>query len=119
MYTVSQKVETVNVWLDLFTWENVGNIAALLVLVGMVVGFVRAVMSQDNELNLMDLFTEGGKLGGSKMRINGSWIITSWALVYLTLSKNLTEWFLMAYIGAFVLDRIYSRKNAKPEKDVP
>jgi hypothetical protein len=113
-----QEIAKVNLWLDLFTWENVGNVAAVLVLIAAVIGFVRAVLSKNNDLNLMDMFAENGKLGGSKMRLNGAWIVTTWALVYLTLSKGLTEWFLTAYLLAFVSDRIFSRKEAK-KPDAP
>lgn len=110
-------MKEVSLWLDLFSWENVGNILAILVLVMAVIGFVRAVASKDNDLSLMDMFLENGKLGSSKMRLNGAWVVTTWAFIYITLSKNLTEWFVAAYLAAFVFDRLNARKDAKPESD--
>lgn len=103
-------VAVVNRWLDLFTMENIGDVLSILFLILVIVGFIRTVLSDKNDLNLMDMFLP---LGSSKMRLNGAWLIASWAFVYLTLGKNLTEWFVAGYLAAFVLDRFNARKHEK------
>jgi len=108
-------IDTLKDWLVFGTWSNIGNVIALLVLVAAVIGFVRAVASSENDFSLLDLFTEGGKLGGSKMRMNGAWLVSTWAFIYITLKGTLTEWYVAAYLTAFVFDRFNSRKGVKQE----
>jgi hypothetical protein len=49
----------------------------------------------------------------------GAFVASTWSFVYLTLSHQLTEWFLAAYLGAWVFARTMrdreQRLNAKPE----
>lgn len=71
--------------------------------------------SPDNAFNFSDLFINKatGKVGGSQFRLNVAFITTTWALVYMTMKGTLTEWYVGAYIGAFVLDRMLSRKSSE------
>jgi Ca2+/Na+ antiporter len=108
-------INKLDTWLALGTWANIGRIIALLVLVAAVTGFVRAVSNSKNDFNLLDLFVEGGKLGGSKMRVNGAWLVSTWAFIYFTVDGKLTEWYVAAYLTAFVFDRFNSRKGVKEE----
>lgn len=112
----TQEASQVNTWLDLASWDNVGNVLALLVIAFFVLGFMRAVKHAEG-VDLLDMFKP---LGSSKMRLNGAWVVTSFAFIYLTINKNLTEWYAAAYMAAFVADRAYSRKDGKTEekKDV-
>lgn len=107
-----QNVAVINRWLDLFNVDNIGNILAFVILLLIIVSFIKAVVSKNNPHSMLDMFLP---LGSSKMRLNGAWIITSWAFAYLTVSGHLTEWYVAAYLTAFVADRIYSRKDTKAE----
>jgi hypothetical protein len=101
------------------SWEMAGNLFSLLIMLSMVIVVWRWHSAQSNPVNLADiLLDDNGKLGSSKMRINGAWLLFSWVIVYMTLNKNLTEWLVAIYIAAFVADRINSRKNALPPPDV-
>ena len=109
----TQEVLKINVWLDLFTFENVGNVAALLVLALVIISVIRAVIKQDG-INLLDMFLP---LGSSKMRLNGTWVIAMWTVVIAALHRSND---LVALLGliltAFVTDRMMSRKDSKLTK---
>ncbi len=107
------EVKEINMWLDLFSWENVGNVFALLVVAGIVIGFVHAVTSNKNSHSLLDMFLP---LGSSKMRINGTWLAAIFILVYLTIKGMLTEGIFGLVLAAFVTDRIFSRKDGNKEE---
>ena len=107
------EINQVNLWLNLFTWENVGNVMAVLVIMGAVIGFVHAVTSNKNEHSLLDMFLP---LGSSKMRINGTWIVAMFILVYQTIGNTVTEGVIGLIMAAFVTDRVFGRKDGKKEE---
>jgi len=107
------EIKEINLWLNLFTWENVGNVMAVLVIAGAVIGFIHAVTSNKNEHSLLDMFLP---LGSSKMRINGTWIIAMFVIVYQTINNSLTEWAYGLALAAFVSDRMFARKDGKKEE---
>lgn len=74
--------------------------------------FNKAQKSKTSPIDFTDLFIDPktGKMGGSEFRINAAFMVTSWALIYLTIKGTLTEWFIAAYLTAFVADRVFSRK---------
>lgn len=109
--------QDINAWLDLGSWDNLGNVVSLLLIAAMVVAFWRASRSDKSQISIEDMFVdETGHIGNSKTRLNGAFIFASWALVYETLHGNLTEWLLAAYLTAFVADRVSSRLVTKPEQ---
>jgi hypothetical protein len=94
-----------------FSLHMVGQFGSLLLMLAMLVAFIRAHRDEANLINLEDMFAENGHIGGSKMRLNGAWLLFSWVIIYLTLNDKLTEWFVLAYIGAFVYDRQKARES--------
>ena len=89
-----------------------GNMLALAVIGIVVIIFYKWHMCKDNPVNFYDLFIDQktGKIGGSEFRINVAFLVTSWALIFFTIKGTLTEWFIAAYLTAFVADRMFSRK---------
>ena len=92
------------------SWHMVGSLASVLAMIGMVIAFWRAHRNNENVINLEDMFAENGHIGGSKMRLNGAWLLFSWVIIYTTLNGLLTEWLVGIYIGAFVWDRQKARE---------
>jgi hypothetical protein len=92
-----------------------GKYSALAVVVFIVYLFYDMHKSTKNNISLADLFLDPktGKIGGSEFRLNTAFIVTSWALVYLTIKGTLTEWYIAAYLTAFVADRVYSRMSSR------
>lgn len=95
------------------TSGHLGDASALLVIGLIAIFFYQAHKSEKNSFYFPDLFLDQktGKIGGSEFRINVAFMVTSWALIFLTLKGNLTEWFIAAYLTAFVADRMFSRKS--------
>ena len=96
-----------------------GSSLGLLVLAALGMTLYLVNRSDKNQIDFTDLFInkKTGKLGGSEFRINIAFLLTSWALVFLTIQGSLTEWFLGAYLAAFVADRMFSRnKNVEIER---
>ena len=109
------EINQVNMWLNLFTWENVGNVMAVLVIATAIIGFIHAVTSPKNEHSLLDMFLP---LGSSKMRINGTWLVAMFILIYQTIGNTITESVIGLVLAAFVTDRIFGRKDGKkPEAE--
>lgn len=89
-----------------------GKMFSLLLIIWMVIEFVKAQRDEKSPIDLNDLFIDGsGKLGGSKMRLNMAFIVTTWVLIYYSLQGQLSEWLFGAYLAAFVYDRVSSRRN--------
>ena len=97
-----------------------GNFLAALVVIAIIIEFYRMHISDKNPINFVDLFLDKktGKIGGSEFRLNTAFMATTWALIFLTLKGALTEWFLTAYLAAFVVDRIFSRNSSIKEQNV-
>ena len=92
--------------------QHLGNLLALLVVIIVVYIFHREQKSTTSPIDFVDLFLDPktGKIGGSEFRINTAFMVTSWALIYFTLKGTLTEWYIAAYLTAFVADRVFSTK---------
>ena len=113
-----EEIKEINMWLDLFTWENVGNVMAILLVALVVMKFIRAVTSTDNDLNLLDIFLP---LGSAKMRLNGTWFMAMIVLALEAVNRSVNlPVVLAAILTAFVADQAFSRKDKKsepPKKD--
>ncbi len=85
------------------------ELAANLILMGIVVLVaVSMIRFHKNEqykgFNLIDLITDhAGKVSRPACMEVGSWLLASWGFIVLINQNRLTEWYMGAYIGAFVL----------------
>lgn len=109
-------IEILNGWfayaLTSTSLEMAGNLLSLVLIVVIISTVIRWHFAEASPVNLADLFLdESGKIGGSKMRMNGIWLLCCWAMIYLTLNKNLTEWYVAAVLTAFVADRKFARDS--------
>ena len=90
--------------------EMIGNLLSIIVMLVIIITIIRWHFSESSPIDLADLFVDKtGKIGGSKMRMNGVWLLCCWAMIYLTLNHNLTEWYVGALLTGFVLDHKFSR----------
>jgi Ca2+/Na+ antiporter len=97
-----------------------GKIFSLLLIIWMIIEFIKAQADKLSPIDLNDLFIDGsGKIGGSKMRLNMAFIVTTWILIYYTLQGQLSEWLFAAYIAAFVYDRVNSRQSDPGALNLP
>jgi len=99
------------------------KIAMVLVLATLGIVAVRSLIVRDrnvhSKLNLEDmLLDEHDKLSSIRIVMLGSFGLTSWMMVYLTLTKGLTEGYFTAYLGVWVIP-IVARviKGPTPDTD--
>lgn len=98
-----------------YVWAAVSFLAAITI----VFSLLRAHFSKEYKFDLITMlfFTSDGKQSDSKMRINAAFLITAWAFVFLTMTEKLTEWYVIAFLGSWVTDRIFARSNENKNKD--
>lgn len=94
-----------------------GVVLGLLVILAGMLAY-RASHSVGNKFNLDEAFTDSsGKTSMGRIGIFVALSVSSWGFVYLTLEGKLTEWFMTAFLGAFVLNGGVSKWLDKGSKD--
>lgn len=79
-------------------------------LVMFTVALVAAHFNKTTEFSVVKLtFYDNGNISASTARLNGAFLVTAWAFIWLTLSDKLTEWYVAAFLTAWVVDKINSR----------
>ena len=77
---------------------------ALIIVLGTVV--YKLHKSEKSKFFFDNLFLDSdGSASSSKLALLIALIVSSWGFIHLTLSKMLTEWYFIGYIGAWVLNR--------------
>jgi hypothetical protein len=91
-----------------------GNMLATITVLTIIDVLYRIHVSTKNNIDFSDLLinSKTGKIGGSEFRVNIAFLATTWALIFLTLKGSLTEWYVAAYLTAFVADRVFSRSSS-------
>lgn len=77
-------------------------VALIIVLIVIVVSLYRAQKDGSNTLDLYDLVMENGRLSKSAFVMMGSWAVTSWMMVTLTLNGKMTEGIFGLYCTAWI-----------------
>lgn len=81
--------------------------------------FYRAQRRTDFQFNTFDLLMENGKVSKSSAVFMGTFAVTSWVMISLTLDGKMTEGYLGAYGAMWVapiISRMFSnRQPASPE----
>ena len=97
---------------DLTDWMEVGMGLAFVVFVLFILGSLWRVHrdKSSDKPSLLDLLTATDKAG--KVRFDarkcyeaGAFFASSWAFVYLVVTKGLTEWFFIGYMASWVTAR--------------
>lgn len=65
--------------------------------------FLRAHRNLNNQFNLFDLLMENGRLSRLACVFMGSFVMTTWLIVRLTLEGKLTEGFFSIYGGFWIV----------------
>ena len=106
-------VNIAHVWEWLSANSSLGQLIGLLVL-GMVAYSIYRLHSNPHcEINLADLIMDrqSKKIDGARFRINLAFFVTTWVLIYTTLTGHLADWLFAGYLAAWVADRKFSRDN--------
>ena len=79
-----------------------GVIMALLVILALIMAY-RATHST-SKFSFEDAFLdEAGKTSHARIAYFVALVVSTWAFAYLTMQDKLTEWFFVAYMGAWVV----------------
>jgi hypothetical protein len=71
---------------------------------------LHATRDNDNDFDFAQAFLDtNGKTSMARICIFGAFVISSWAMVAMVVSDELTEWFLTGYLGSFVLNGVGSK----------
>lgn len=58
--------------------------------------------NQESEINLDDLLMENGRMSKISVVFLGSWVFSTWLMVFMTLNDKMTEGLFMAYGGLWI-----------------
>ena len=84
----------------------------MLVLLFLVAYRISRKASQDpnNKFSFGEAFTDAtGKTSMGRLAVFVALVVSTWALIALVMTDELTEWFLSAYLGAFVINGVGSK----------
>jgi hypothetical protein len=70
-----------------------------------------------NDIEVIDLIAVNGKLNERKISRFGAWIVSTWGFVYLIISDNLSEWYFIGYMGAWVANALIGKALSKDKDD--
>ena len=86
-------------------WEKIAALAALLMVLFYIVrSLVVRDRSNASKINLDDLLIgDDGKVSKGAAVMLGSFAVTSWMMVFLTLNDKVTEGYFASYLGVWVI----------------
>ena len=100
------------------TPETVMWALLIVFIIGSIVSLWNIHTNPKYPFKLTDLFVEDNKLSERKVARFGAFVISSWTFIYLSLTQQLTEWYFLGYMGAWVANAIISKhvdnKNQQP-----
>ena len=62
-----------------------------------------------SDIYIVDLITENGHLEERKFTRFGAWLVSTWGFVYLIVEQQLSEWYFVGYMGAWVANALIGK----------
>lgn len=69
---------------------------------------------KNNTIYFVDLISVNGRLNERKVSRFGAWIISTWGFMYLILNNQLSEWYFVGYMGAWVANALIGKAIKDP-----
>lgn len=69
-----------------------------------------------SDIYLIDLITENKKLSERKFSRFGAWVVSTWGFVYLIIDQELSEWYFVGYMGAWVANALIGKSLSITER---
>jgi len=68
-------------------------------------------LNQDKKstISLIDLVSINGRLNERKLSRFGAWVVSTWGFVYLIVNNQLSEWYFVGYMGAWVANALIGK----------
>lgn len=70
-----------------------------------------------NTIYIMDLITINGRLNDRKFTRFITWVVSTWGFIYLISIGQLTEWYFIGYMGAWVANALIGKAIKDPNKE--
>jgi hypothetical protein len=91
----------------IITREHIMLTGLALVCLSLVWGLHRRSISRSSHISLDDLLIgDDGKISKAAAVMNGSFLVTSWVIVFQTMNKTLTDITFSAYVAAWVIPSV-------------
>jgi hypothetical protein len=69
---------------------------------------------KNNTIYFVDLITVNGRLNERKVCRFGAWLISTWGFMFLILNNQLSEWYFVGYMGAWVANALIGKAIKDP-----
>ena len=67
-----------------------------------------------NTISIIDLVAINGRLNERKLSRFGAWVVSTWGFVYLIMNSQLTEYYFIGYMGAWVANALIGKAIKDP-----
>ena len=94
-------------------------VALIVSLLAVIVILYRVQRNPDNRFDLLDLLMDNGRLSRVAFAFIGSFAVTNWVIVTLTLNGKLTEGYLTIYVAAWVAPLVTRILKGSVATDLP
>lgn len=74
----------------------------------------RLNQDKNSTISIIDLVAVGGRLNERKFSRFGAWIVSTWGFVYLIVNNQLSEWYFVGYMGAWVANALIGKMIKDP-----
>ena len=106
-------------WIQAINPDHVMYAILAAIMVFCAIYMYRLQRDDRSPVDVMDLVMEDDKLSESKFIRFFTWIVSTWGFIYLIASHNLTEWYFIGYMSAWVANALFdSRKNNKKNLEI-
>jgi hypothetical protein len=100
-------------WLNSITPDQIMYVVLASIMIFCAVYMYRLQKDERSPVDVMDLVMEDGKLCESKFIRFITWIVSTWGFIYLIASHNLTEWYFIGYMSAWVANALIDSRKTK------
>lgn len=106
-------------------WGHFWHSDAMYLILAFVVGVLTVWLYTLNKdpkstINFIDLISINGRLNERKLTRFGAWIVSTWGFVYLITQNDLTEWYFIGYMGAWVANALIGKAIKDPNgEEIP
>lgn len=104
-------------WTELFQHVDIMYLVLSCFVVGGIIFLWLVNRDKEVPYCITDLIVSNGKLSERKITRLGAWIVSTWGFVYLIYSDNLSEWYFVGYMGAWVANALISKAITHKDKN--
>ena len=89
-----------------------------IILAVLIVTVIYALYKLNNDkkstISIIDLVAVNGRLNERKLSRFGAWVVSTWGFVYLIMNSQLTEYYFIGYMGAWVANALIGKAIKDP-----